>query len=126
MSQLTPEKIAADIKAARAAAAQTIGRITSPKVPAKSEFSLAVEGAHRKPAVVYQGHAGEGGLQAHSVGGLYPWIIVGFGDGTFSVMNGAAGQQLSARFRDYDEAAARAERLKAGEPFEVVDWRLNE
>lgn len=37
--------------------------------------------------VRYTGHAPDGsGLQSHSIGGLYPFIIVGFGDDTWGVL----------------------------------------
>ena len=34
---------------------------------------------HGEKATVSQGHAGEGGLQKHSIGGSYPWAVVGYG-----------------------------------------------
>lgn len=125
MRQLTPAQIAADIKAARAAAYATIQRITHPVVTPKSSFAAAIEASHAKPARVYEGHAGDGGLQTHSVGGLYPWMTPAFGDGTFGVENAVTGQKLTCRFDDYEAAAEWAERLKAGEPFEAVERYLN-
>jgi hypothetical protein len=69
----------------------------------------------------YSGHVGSGGLQGHSVGGLYPWIIYGTGGGTFGVMNGATGQDTGAVFTDYPVAGEWAERFK-GDPIEFDEF----
>ena len=69
----------------------------------------------------YSGHVGSGGLQGHSVGGLYPWIIYGTGGGTFGVMNGATGQDTGAVFTDYPGAGEWAERFKV-EPSEFDEF----
>lgn len=38
------------------------------------------------PEMAYTGHT-EGGLQGHSIGGLYPWTIIGYGNGEFEAVN---------------------------------------
>lgn len=47
----------------------------------------------------YQGHAGQGGLQNHSVGGCYPFAVFGRGDPTaYGVLNAATGEESAAAF----------------------------
>lgn len=56
-------------------------------------------------------HAANGGLQRHSVGELYPWIIVGTGDGRWYAMNGANGK-TSGVFDRQDVAVSVARIMK--------------
>ena len=133
MRQLTPAQIAADIKAARAIAAQTIASITHPVVPAtlppppvkfltcSSPFAIAIDASHRKHDPAYLGHAGEGGLQTHSIGGLYPYLPVGYGHGKWAVHNLVSGERTAAVFDDYSEAAEWAERFKLN-PAEMAEF----
>lgn len=45
----------------------------------------------------YQGHAGQGGLQNHSIGGCYPFTVFGKGDPTmYGVLNAATGEETAA------------------------------
>ena len=62
----------------------------------------------------YSGHVGDGGLQGHSVGGLYPLIVYGAGINPtrFGVMNGATGEDTGPIFEDYGAAAHVAELVK--------------
>ena len=47
----------------------------------------------------HQGHAGEGGLQKHSVGGCYPFTVFGKGDPTaYGVLDCATGKESAAAF----------------------------
>lgn len=47
----------------------------------------------------YQGHAGQGGLQNHSVGGCYPFTVFGKGDPTsYGVLNAATGEETAPVF----------------------------
>lgn len=92
-------------------------------------FSRSLDAA--KAGSYYAGHAGAGGLQQHSVGGLYPFAVVGFGSDnvqgyTYSVQNLVTGELLRARFEDYDAAAAWAELFKAGESMSEVDPHLGD
>lgn len=68
----------------------------------------------------YSGHVGSGGLQGHSVGGLYPLIIYGAGitPTRFGVMNGATGEDTGPIFEDYGAAADLAGLVK-----EIADVR---
>lgn len=50
------------------------------------------------------GHAANGGLQRHSIGELYPMIIVQYGDGKWSWINGATGEASPARYNFQDIA----------------------
>ena len=62
----------------------------------------------------YTGHVGEGGLQGHSIGGFYPYIVYGqeTPDGVrYGVLNGATGSAVSAEHSCAD-AYAIAEYLK--------------
>lgn len=122
---LTPERIFANNAAARAIMVGHVHSLANGVRPAvtmngvthpahRRSFSESVDRARALRAAVYQGHAGEGGLQKHSVGGLYPWAVVSFGDGTHTVANLATGKQLRCRFRDYDIAAEWAEQFKEG------------
>jgi hypothetical protein len=45
--------------------------------------------------VAHQGHMGNGGLQKHSVGEIYPWTIRGVGDTcqAFNCIDGRTGTQ---------------------------------
>lgn len=45
------------------------------------------------------GHAGNGGLQKHSIGELYPFIIVGYGDGRWGWQHAATGETSKHRWR---------------------------
>lgn len=62
-----------------------------------------------------QGHVGStGGLRGHSVGGLYPWSIVGYGDDTWQVVNLCSGWRELRRYKTAAEALEAAEDIAAG------------
>lgn len=51
----------------------------------------------------YQGHAGQGGLQNHSVGGCYPFTVFGRGDPTaYGLLNAATGEETAAIYSAAD------------------------
>lgn len=65
----------------------------------------------------YTGHVGQGGLQGHSIGGLYPYVVYGqeTAEGTrYGVMNGTTGTDTGAKY-DCAGAYQAAERLKGRE-----------
>lgn len=76
--------------------------------------SLAVFKARERAindATAYAGHAGSGGIQKHSLGDEYPWVVVGYGDGTWGAENVATGTQLVRR-GTYKECQADIEAYK--------------
>ena len=63
----------------------------------------------------YTGHVGEDGLQGHSIGGLYPYIIYGqeTPEGVrYGVMNGATGESIPAQYSRAADAYDVAESFK--------------
>jgi hypothetical protein len=69
-------------------------------------------------SVKYTGHVGNGGLQGHSVGALYPYVV--YGQETpaglrYGVMNGTKDADTGPIFRECKAAYAAAEELKSGE-----------
>ena len=66
--------------------------------------------------VGYTGHVGEGGLQGHSIGGYYPFIIYGqeTAQGTcYGVLNGATGFDTGPIFGTAAGAHGMADVLKS-------------
>lgn len=92
----------------------------------RASYSAFVDASLAERNRNYLGHAGEGGLQQHSVAGNYPWHVVGYGDRTFGVTNLATGESLRARFRNYDDAGEWADNFAGGCAFEPIDDTLGE
>jgi len=123
---LTPQKIfERNIVAQRIMAESTIGRVIgaskSTPMASRSSFGRSIDEARANRQRHVGGHAGSGGLQNHSVGGLYPWLPVGHGDGLWSVHNASTGQQTPAVFASYTHAAEWAERFQQN-PSEMGDF----
>jgi hypothetical protein len=128
MRQLTPAQIAADQVRGRAIMAQhiirtIIGYSKGVAMTKQSSFSRAVDASHAKSSPVYTGHAGEGGLQQHSVGGLYPYHPVAYGNGKWAVHNLVSGKRTAAVLDDYSCAAEWAERFKLS-PSEMDEFNV--
>jgi hypothetical protein len=47
-----------------------------------SAFALAIERSRENPDLIIGGHAGSGGLQKHSIGGIYPFDVVPIASGS--------------------------------------------
>jgi len=126
MRNLTPEQIfAANSQAAsimqRLAKIEELVGIPRATPMGQSSFAAAVDASHAKPGKHVGGHAGEGGLQTHSVGGLYPYHPVAYGNGKWSIHNLVTGERTAAVFEDYTLAATWAERFKL-EPREMAEF----
>lgn len=58
--------------------------------------------------VEYTGHHGTSGLQSHSIGDEYPFVIYGVGSATgatkWAVLNGSTGEHFPERYDTYAQA----------------------
>lgn len=113
---LTPKAIfarnavAQRIMQAHANMARITGMRSAPA--SRSSYCAHIDKLDAERVAKRNGHAGEGGLQKHSVGNLYPLAVVGWGDGSFTVEHLTSGQ----RFDRFDNSAAafdKAHALKA-------------
>ena len=67
----------------------------------QSDFSKAIDASRTNLVHSNGGHAGSGGLQNHSIGALYPYIVYGqeTPSGTrYGVLNGSTGASIPAQY----------------------------
>lgn len=109
-NRIFAEKAAADRIMAAHAEIDKINRLRT-GVP-RGHFAAWVDKTEKERQIKKRGHAGEGGLQNHSVGDLYPLAVVGYGDGSFQVENLATGERFE-RFNNSGTAFEAAEARRA-------------
>ena len=78
---------------------------------ARSSYCAHIDKLDAERVAKRNGHAAEGGLQKHSVGDTYPYMLVAYGDGTFAACNATTGWEM--RCHTIDHALALCAKMKA-------------